>query len=91
MEHTFQFELLTPEGILMRDAVSGVIAPGQEGYFGVLPRHELFATTLRKGVLTVKWQDKTRCYEVTGGIIQVTPDKVVVCAERAALQEIEDR
>jgi F-type H+-transporting ATPase subunit epsilon len=90
-DRTFQFELLTPEAVLMRAQVQEVIAPGEQGYFGVMARHEHFVTALTKGSLTVKWADKMRHYDVDGGVVQVTPDKVVVCAERAELREIEHR
>jgi len=88
-DKTFQFELLTPETVLMRDRVREVVVPGREGYFGVMAGHDHFATTLTKGWLTAKWADKTRRYHVDGGVVQVTPDKVVVCAEHAELTEIE--
>jgi F-type H+-transporting ATPase subunit epsilon len=87
----FQFELLTPDGPVLRENVVGVVAPGREGYFGVLSGHEYFATTLKPGILTVKWPDKDRCYELGPGIIQVTPEKVVICAERAKLREIQHK
>ena len=87
MEHTFQFELLTPEEVLFREPVQEIIAPGQDGYFGVDAGHLYFATTLKRGVLTAKQKNVTRQYLLSGGIIQVTPKKVVICAESAALQE----
>ncbi len=31
-------EIVTPEGLLLREEVDEVIAPGEDGYFGVLPR-----------------------------------------------------
>ena len=85
---SFLFELLTPEGAILRNQVEEVLAPGQEGYFGVRAGHAHFATNLKKGSLTVKWDGHSRCYAVTGGLIQVTPEKVVVCAESAVLQEV---
>ncbi len=86
MEHTFQFELLTPEQALVREPVQEIIAPGQEGYFGIETGHLYFSTTLKKGILTIKQTDLTKKYLLDGGIIQVTPTKVVICAESATLQ-----
>jgi F-type H+-transporting ATPase subunit epsilon len=88
MERNFQFELLTPEGALLSDRAEEVVVPGTEGYFGVRAKHAFFTTALKAGMLTVKWQDKQRCYKVSGGVVQVTPDKVIVCAESAALTEL---
>jgi F-type H+-transporting ATPase subunit epsilon len=36
---TLALEIVTPEGLLLRDEVEEVIAPGEEGYFGVRPGH----------------------------------------------------
>jgi len=87
MEHTFQFELLTPEEVLFREPVQEIIAPGREGYFGIEAGHLYFSTTLKKGVLTIKQNTQTKQYLLSKGIIQVTPKKVVVCAESAVLRE----
>jgi hypothetical protein len=91
LDDSFQIELLTPEGVLLQDRAEEVVVPGREGYFGVLRGHEYFATTLKPGILTVKRQDKRRCYRVSGGVVQVTPEKVIVCAENAALTDVEHR
>jgi len=91
LDHSFQVELLTPEGALLSDRAEEVIAPGSEGYFGVRAGHAFFVTSLKAGVLTVKRQDKHRCYKVSGGVVQVTPEKVVVCAESASLTDVEHR
>jgi F-type H+-transporting ATPase subunit epsilon len=86
MEHTFQFELLTPEEVLFRESVQEIIVPGREGYIGIEAGHLYFATTLKNGVLTIKQTGQIKKYLLGGGIIQVTPTKVVVCAESAILQ-----
>ena len=87
----FQFELLTPEGTLLIDRAEEVTAPGSEGYFGVMARHAYFTTALKAGILTVKRQDKQRHYKVSGGVVQVTPEKVIVCAESAVLTDVEHK
>jgi F-type H+-transporting ATPase subunit epsilon len=87
MENTFQLELLTPEKIVFSGTVVEVIAPGREGYFGIQAGHLYFSTTLKKGILTAKQKDESKQYLLDGGIIQVTPEKVVVCAENAFLKQ----
>lgn len=89
MSRKLAFELLTPAGILLSDSVLSVIVPGEEGYLGAMPGHEYFATTLKSGMLIVRDTEKSRRYRVTDGIVQITPDKVVVCAEEAELVDIE--
>ena len=86
MEHNFQFELLTPEQVVFSDSVQEIIAPGQKGYFGIQAGHLYFSTILKKGILTAKQKNLTKQYLLDGGIIQVTPKKVVDCAESAILK-----
>jgi ATP synthase F1 epsilon subunit len=89
--HDFQFELLTPEAVVLRDRVREVVVPGADGYFGVMAKHAHFVTTLKPGMLTVKRDGQSRVYDVRGGVVQVTPEKVVICAESAKLTDVEHR
>jgi len=72
----------------MREQVQEITAPGSEGYFGVQPKHTYFVTKLKKGVISVRWGNQSRQFDVDGGVIQVTPDKVAVCAEKAELCKV---
>ena len=36
---SLELEIVTPEGLLLREPVDEIIAPGEEGYFGVRPGH----------------------------------------------------
>lgn len=83
----FRLEVLTPDGIILEREVDEVIVPGQEGYFGVRTGHTYFMTGLQPGKLTAKWGEHVRVYVLTGGVVQVTPEKVVICAERADLRD----
>ncbi|HWO05084.1 MAG TPA: F0F1 ATP synthase subunit epsilon, partial [Methylomirabilota bacterium] len=42
-------ELATPTRQLISEEVDEVVAPGSEGYFGVLPGHAAFLATLGSG------------------------------------------
>jgi F-type H+-transporting ATPase subunit epsilon len=74
-------EIVTPEGLLLRDEVDEVIAPGEEGYFGVRPGHTPLMATLGVGELTYRkdgtWQHLT-CFS---GWCEVLPDRVNVLAD----------
>jgi F-type H+-transporting ATPase subunit epsilon len=58
MADKLQFELVSPEKLLLSEPVGMVIVPGTEGNFGVLPGHALFISTVRPGVIDV-YEDKT--------------------------------
>ena len=57
MADKVQFELVSPEKLLLSEAVDMVVVPGTEGNFGVLPGHALFISTVRPGVIDV-YEDK---------------------------------
>ncbi|OGX04789.1 MAG: hypothetical protein A3G87_08570 [Omnitrophica bacterium RIFCSPLOWO2_12_FULL_50_11] len=39
MERNFQFEILTPDKTFYEGTISSLVAPGVEGFFGVLAHH----------------------------------------------------
>ncbi len=92
MAETTQFELVTPERLLLSEPVEMVVVPGSEGLFGVLPRHAPFLSTLKPGVLEVYegGKVKERIF-VAGGFAEVTPERLTVLAERAVLVTDIDR
>ena len=78
---SFQLEIVTPQRLLVSDEVTELMAPGSEGYFGVLPGHIPFITTLGIGEL-VFWKGKEeRHLAVTWGYAEVRGDKVIILAE----------
>jgi len=84
---TLRLEVVTPERLIVSDEVTELMAPGSEGYFGVLPGHIPFITTLKIGELTY-WKGKDeRHLAVTWGYAEVRGDKVIVLAETAELAE----
>ena len=47
-------EIATPMRLVATETVDEVVAPGSEGYFGVLPGHAPLLTTLGIGELTYR-------------------------------------
>jgi F-type H+-transporting ATPase subunit epsilon len=74
-------EIVTPEGLLLRDEVDEVIAPGGEGYFGVRPGHTPLLATLGLGELSYRKQGAWRRLTCFSGWCEVLPDRVNVLAE----------
>jgi F-type H+-transporting ATPase subunit epsilon len=74
-------EVVTPEGFLLKADVDEVIAPGEEGYFGVLPGHTPFLTTLGAGEITYRQGSQKHHLTCFWGFCEVLPDKVNVLAE----------
>jgi F-type H+-transporting ATPase subunit epsilon len=86
-----QFELATPSRLLVSAEVDEVVAPGAEGYFGVLPGHAPFLTTLAPGDVMYRQGGVEHHVAVAGGFAEVTGDRVIILAETAEAPEEIDR
>src|SRR5213596_2289567 len=84
-------ELTTPTRLVVSEQVDEVVVPGIEGYFGVLPGHAAFLTTLGIGELTYRIGRDERHVAVAGGFCEVRNDKVIVLADTVELPAEIDR
>ncbi|MGH2377670.1 MAG: F0F1 ATP synthase subunit epsilon [Candidatus Limnocylindria bacterium] len=76
-------EVITPERKVYEDDVDMVIAPGTEGYLGILPHHAPLLTGLGPGEFRVKKGGSEETLAVFGGFMDVRGDRVVVLTESA--------
>jgi F-type H+-transporting ATPase subunit epsilon len=84
MADTFTFELVSPEKLLISEAVESVLVPGAEGDFQVLANHAPVLSTLRPGLLDVVLPGgKERRIYVRGGFAEAGPDSLTVLAQTA--------
>jgi len=74
-------EIVTPEGLLLRDEVQEVIAPGATGYFGVRPGHTPLMATLGMGEFSYRKDDAWHRLTCFSGWCEVLPDRVNVLAD----------
>ena len=74
-------EIVTPEGLLLRDEVDEVIAPGEQGYFGVRPGHTPLMATLGLGELSYRKESAWNRITCFSGWCEVLPDRVNVLAD----------
>lgn len=90
-EGKVEFELVSPEALLLSEPVDMVVVPGEEGDFGVLYQHAPFISAVRPGVIRVHNGGKiTEQIFVSGGFAEVTPARCTVLAEQAvAVAEID--
>jgi len=84
MADQFQFELVSPERLLVSQPVEMVVVPGVEGDFGVLPGHAPLVSTIRPGVIAVfeGGQVVQRIF-VARGFAEVTGERCTVLAQQA--------
>lgn len=78
---TFRLEVVTAERMVFADDVNGVVAWGVEGQLGILPHHAPLMTMLRPGDLVIKRDNEEEYLALSGGFLEVRPDKVIVLAD----------
>jgi F-type H+-transporting ATPase subunit epsilon len=83
MADSMQFDLVSPERLLVSGQAKSVQIPGAEGQMTAMPDHAPTITTLRPGVLRVEMTDGTKDFAVTGGFAEITSSGVSVLAEQA--------
>ena len=91
MADRLSLEITTPMRLVVAEQVDEVVAPGIEGYFGVLPGHAPFLTTLGVGIVTYRIGRDDYQLAVSGGFAEVRNDKVIILADTAERPEEIDR
>ena len=80
----FQVEVVSSEKALFSGEASMVVAAGVAGELGILPRHAPLLTQIKPGLLKINLSDgREELLYVSGGILEVQPDKVTVLADVA--------
>jgi F-type H+-transporting ATPase subunit epsilon len=84
MADLIEFELVSPEKLLVSRPVEMVVVPGSEGDFGALPGHAPLISEIRPGVIAIfeGGQVQERIF-VAGGFAEVTAERCTVLAEQA--------
>lgn len=82
-----QFDLVTPEKLLVSESATHVSIPGSEGSFGVLSGHQPTISTLNPGKVVVENGDSSKEFFVSYGFADVTGEKVTILVEEASLKE----
>lgn len=84
--YKFNFELVAPQRLVMETTLSMVVVPCTEGDIGALPGHSPLIGTVRPGVVDIHKGDKvTHRFFVSGGFVEVTPERCTLLAEEAIL------
>ncbi|PZO88477.1 MAG: ATP synthase F1 subunit epsilon [Micavibrio aeruginosavorus] len=89
---TFNFQLVSPEKILVSESAWQVVIPGEEGYFGVRAGHMSLVAAVRAGVVEVyaKEGDTPKKIFIAGGFADVTATNCTLLAEQAvAVSELD--
>lgn len=75
-------EIITPDKKIFEGEVAIVTFPGSDGSFQVLNNHAPLVSLLKDGVVEYKTDNKeTAQVAITGGVVEVLKNKVIVLAD----------
>lgn len=84
MPRPFDLEVITPEGSALAATVTSVVAPGIDGYVGIMANHRPFMTVLKIGILEWELESGTReVAAVTNGFLEVSDNRCTVLCDTA--------
>lgn len=84
---TVKLDIVTAEQLVYSDDVDIVVAPGIDGELAVLPHHAPLMTMLKPGELRVRKGGEEIFMAITGGFLEVRPDRVTILADAAERAE----
>lgn len=79
----FQFEIVTPDGIIFQDEVDEVRLPTTEGQIAILPHHVPLYARLGDGEAIILNNGKETLMAVLSGVVEVGKDKVSIISDYA--------
>lgn len=77
-------EILTPEKKIFEGDVVIATFPGADGSFQIMDHHAPLISLLKEGTVEYKSKDATNSLEITGGVVEVLKNKVVLLADGIA-------
>ena len=84
---TIHVSVVTPDGPVYEADVEMVSARAQSGELGILPGHIPLVAPLQIGAVRLKKGSSTELVAVSGGFLEVRPDKVTILAQAAEKAE----
>ena len=73
-----QVEVLTPDKTLYTGEADVITLPGSNGSFQIMANHAAMIANLKPGKMEVKHGADVQTFDVTGGLVEVLSNKVVV-------------
>jgi F-type H+-transporting ATPase subunit epsilon len=81
MAKTIHVDIVSAEQEIFSGEAEMVIAPGEAGELGILPEHMPMLTRVKPGTLRIQKGGEEEIIYVSGGMMEVQPDRVTVLAD----------
>jgi F-type H+-transporting ATPase subunit epsilon len=77
-----KIEIVTPDKKIFDGEIKSVRVPGKKGSFQVLKDHAPIISTLENGLVRIIDQENNEInYEISGGVIEVKANKIILLAD----------
>jgi F-type H+-transporting ATPase subunit epsilon len=84
MAKTLQVDIVSSEQEIYSGPADMVIAPGEGGELGILPEHVPLLTRVKPGTVRIKKAGaEEEVIYVSGGMLEVQPDRVTILADNS--------
>ncbi|QBK13082.1 ATP synthase F1 subunit epsilon [Thermoactinomyces vulgaris] len=83
MGNKVQLDIVTPERIVYSKHIDMVVTKAANGEIGVMAKHVPFVSPIIGDTVRVKNDGSEETFKISGGFIEVRPDKVTILAESA--------
>ncbi len=80
---SIKLDIVTAERQVYSDDIDVVVAPGVEGQLGILPHHTPLMTMLQPGELRLRKGGEEISMAISGGFLEVRPDRIIILADAA--------
>jgi len=90
MVNQLHIEIVTHDGITFEGEADGLVAPGLDGYFGMLPHHAPLIAELGIGDLRVRRGTDWQHFAISGGILHLRDGRALIMADAAEPAEAID-
>jgi F-type H+-transporting ATPase subunit epsilon len=90
MADAIALEIVTPDGLKLKEMVSELTAPSVDGEFGVLPMHRPLLAALATGLVTYVREGRSHSVAVGPGFVEVAADRALLLTDRFVTKEAVD-
>ena len=80
---SIKLEIVSPDRVVYSDDIAMLIVRSTGGELGILPHHAPLVTGLLPHAMHVKFSDREELIAVSGGFMEVQPEKITVLASAA--------
>lgn len=78
---SLQIEIFSPSSSLFKGEATSLLAPAAKGQVEIFPEHTDYLTSLSEGLLQVNSPSGNQDYQVKGGFLKVSQNKVTVLVD----------